>query len=159
MSEKSLLWLLIAILVIIVVVKMCKNTNEDMGNNDSQLPLPFRETRYDDNHNILVPTNNIPHSYLPFRKTMYFDNEDRGYINNDYQISDNFTENNCYQPNDSNLPSGNYGETCGKCSFANDNLSCYCRTIDQLCKKTSLKLEKSCDNIQNCNGVLQCGNC
>ena len=49
MSERTLLWLLIAILVIIVVVKMCKNTNEDMGNNDS-IPYPpsFKQaTEYD----------------------------------------------------------------------------------------------------------------
>jgi hypothetical protein len=90
MSEKTLLWLLIAILFIIVVVKMCKNTNEDMGNNDSQLPPHFRETRYDDNHDILVQTNNIPQSYLHFRNAMDFDNEDMRNRNNYSQLLQSF---------------------------------------------------------------------
>ena len=59
MSEKTLLWLLIAILVIIVVVKMCKNTNEGM--------------RYKNNGSQLLPT---------FKQTMLSDNEDMRYINN-----------------------------------------------------------------------------
>ena len=136
MSERTLLWLLIAILVIIVVVKMCKNTNEGM--------------RYKNNGSQLLPS---------FRMTMLSDNEDMIYTNNDSQLLQPVTENKCHQSNDSNLPYGNYIKTCGECSFANDNLSCYCRTMDQKCNQTSLKLDKKCDYIQNCNGNLKCGDC
>jgi hypothetical protein len=81
------------------------------------------------------------------------------YKHNYSQLTPSVTVNNCYQKNNSNLPSGNYTETCGKYSFANDNLLCYCRTADQECNQTSLKLDNKCDYIQNCNGNLKCGDC
>lgn len=138
MSERTLLWLLIAILVIIVVVKMCKNTNEGIDR-----PRPTK--------NDLIPH---PPS---FKQATEYDNEDMRYklVRKHMHPDSNYvSENLCTQPNDSNLPSGSYIETCGGCSSTNDNLSCYCLTIDQMCNKTSLNI--ACDSIQNCNGQLMC---
>ena len=137
MSERTLLWLLIAILVIIVVVKMCKNTNEGM--------------RYKNNDSIPYPPS--------FKQATEYDNEDMRYklVRKPMHPDSNYvSENLCTQPNDSNLPSGSYIETCGGCSSTNDNLSCYCLTIEQMCNPTSLNLDITCDSIQNCNGQLMC---
>lgn len=80
------------------------------------------------------------------------------WMNRDF-FNERQSNNMCYKKNGDKLPTGNYVETCGNCAFSDNNLSCHCRTRDQNCIPTTLKIDNKCKYIQNCNGNLKCGDC
>ena len=93
-DKKNMMWIVVALLVIVIVVKMC-DKNENLTNE---------------------------------------------YIN-------------------TQLPKGSYIRSCNNCKINNNQLNCSCRNEDGSYVNTKYDLRNKCDNIINCNGVLECNEC
>ena len=188
MSNRTLLWLLIAILVIVIVVKMCKNNNENFNtisscaaeNNFSSTIKPI--TNYYDNLNTLLNgpetcVNNFlnssetPSSALTtLQKCIKNANNN---CSNDTlcyaimnandskltQLNNNF--NNAF--NNTQFCLGLGINNCENCSLSNNTLTCQCLNNNNNLYNTTLSEYNQCmsetGNISNCSGELTCGSC
>jgi hypothetical protein len=143
-DKKNMMWLVVALLVIVIVVKMC-DKNENLAY--EQLP----QGSYIRSCNKCKINNN--------QLNCSCKKWDGSYVNTKYDLRntcDNITNHNgelkCKTKN-------SYKTTCKNCKINNNQLNCSCRNEDGSYVNTKYDLRNKCDNIINCNGVLECNEC
>ena len=147
-DKKNMMWLVVALLVIVIVVKMCdKNENLTYEHIYPQLPQgSYIRSCYKCNIN-----NNQLNCLCRKR--------DGSYVNTTYDLRnacDNITN---YNGQLKCKTKDSYKKTCKNCNINNNQLNCSCRKRDGVYVNTTYDLKNTCDNITNCNGELKCNEC